>query len=201
MKMMKCEVVQDLLALYADDCCSEESKKLVEEHLRSCPECRKMLEELKKPVVREVASAPVPALTRVDQWKASIIQSVTMFLSFIALVAGVSVEAYTPSGTFNGVCSLAVIIPVTAFLLSQVNWYFVRQYRSKGQFSVFSMLITLLLSLCGYVWAWVHYDLTVALSSSESPLVLFGVGIGLTLSFCILSMVLSGVYAECLGKE
>ena len=201
MKMMKCEVIQDLLALYADDCCSEESKKLVEEHLRSCPECRKVLEEMKTPVVREVTSAPVPALTRVDQWKASIIQSVTMFLSFIALVAGVSVEAYTPWGTFNGVCSLAVIIPVTAFLLSQVNWYFVRQYRSRGQFSVFSMLITLLLSLCGYVWAWVHYDLTAAFSSSESPIVLFGGGIGLTLLFCILSMVLSGVYAECLGKE
>lgn len=201
MKMMKCEVVQDLLALYADDCCSAESKKLVEEHLRSCPECQKILEEMETPVVREITSTPVPALTRVNQWKASIIQSVTMFLSFIALVAGVSLEAYTPSGTYNGVYSLAVIIPVTAFLLSQVNWYFVRQYRSRGQFSVFSMLITLLLSLCGYVWAWVHYDLTVALSSSESPLLLFFGGIGLTLLFCILSMVLSGVYAECLGKE
>lgn len=41
MKKICCEVIMDLLPLYADDCCSEDSRKLVEEHLKECPECRK----------------------------------------------------------------------------------------------------------------------------------------------------------------
>lgn len=46
--MLKCEVIQDLLPLYLDDCCSGESKRLVEEHLKECPACRRMCENMKK---------------------------------------------------------------------------------------------------------------------------------------------------------
>lgn len=35
-----CEVVQDLLPLYLDGCCSEQSGKIVEEHLAGCSDCR-----------------------------------------------------------------------------------------------------------------------------------------------------------------
>lgn len=35
-----CNVISDLLPLYADKVCSEESRRLVEEHLRDCPQCR-----------------------------------------------------------------------------------------------------------------------------------------------------------------
>lgn len=36
-----CEVIQDLLPLYEDDCCSAQSRKIVEDHLAQCPDCRK----------------------------------------------------------------------------------------------------------------------------------------------------------------
>lgn len=42
---ISCDVIRDLLPLYHDNVCSEESKTLVEEHLEQCEECR---EELKK---------------------------------------------------------------------------------------------------------------------------------------------------------
>ena len=42
-----CNVIQDLLPLYADDACSEESRDLVREHLQECGECSSMLERLK----------------------------------------------------------------------------------------------------------------------------------------------------------
>ncbi len=42
-----CNIIKDLLPLYVDDICSEESKKLVEEHLKSCNNCKKYLKELK----------------------------------------------------------------------------------------------------------------------------------------------------------
>lgn len=42
-----CDVIQDLLPLYIDQACSEESRKLVEEHLSECGDCMKMLEMMK----------------------------------------------------------------------------------------------------------------------------------------------------------
>ncbi|MBR4500624.1 MAG: zf-HC2 domain-containing protein [Clostridia bacterium] len=42
----ECEVIRDLLPLYADEVCSEKSRGLVEEHLAECPECKAVLREL-----------------------------------------------------------------------------------------------------------------------------------------------------------
>ena len=35
-----CDLIRDLLPLYQDGVCSEESRAAVEEHLRECPSCR-----------------------------------------------------------------------------------------------------------------------------------------------------------------
>ena len=42
-----CSVIQDLLPLYIDGVCSEESRKLVKAHLAECTVCGQMLEEMK----------------------------------------------------------------------------------------------------------------------------------------------------------
>ena len=44
----ECDVIRDLLPLYADDACSEHSRALVEEHLDECPSCSEMLQRLKE---------------------------------------------------------------------------------------------------------------------------------------------------------
>lgn len=41
-----CNIIEDLLPLYVDDMVSEDSRQLVEEHLKTCPACRKMQEEM-----------------------------------------------------------------------------------------------------------------------------------------------------------
>jgi len=43
-----CEVIRDLIPLYVDDVCSAESKKMVENHLKNCNECKEILETIKK---------------------------------------------------------------------------------------------------------------------------------------------------------
>ena len=48
---MKCEVVRDLMPLYLDECCSESSRELVEEHLKECDCCRKMAEQMRKELI------------------------------------------------------------------------------------------------------------------------------------------------------
>ena len=42
-----CNVIRDLLPLYADDACSDDSRKLVEEHLAECPACGGILRRLR----------------------------------------------------------------------------------------------------------------------------------------------------------
>ena len=41
-----CNIIEDLLPLYVDDMVSEDSRKLVEEHLKECLACQKMQEEM-----------------------------------------------------------------------------------------------------------------------------------------------------------
>ena len=45
---LDCEVIRDLLPLYADQACSEQSRALVNEHLLDCADCRDMLQKLKE---------------------------------------------------------------------------------------------------------------------------------------------------------
>ena len=41
MSQITCGVVRDLLPLYVDGCCGADSRRLVEEHLAGCPDCRR----------------------------------------------------------------------------------------------------------------------------------------------------------------
>jgi len=45
---MNCKIVGDLLPLYHDNVVSDESRKLVEDHLASCSECSKMLDDMRE---------------------------------------------------------------------------------------------------------------------------------------------------------
>lgn len=47
-KKLSCAVVQDLLPLYVDGVCSDESKRLVEAHLAECADCRALCTALKE---------------------------------------------------------------------------------------------------------------------------------------------------------
>ena len=44
---LPCKVVEDILPMYYDKICSEESTALVEEHLKDCPFCSRMLANLR----------------------------------------------------------------------------------------------------------------------------------------------------------
>lgn len=50
MKTKQCEVIQDLLPLYIDSICSEESRHMVSEHLEGCAECKRLYENMTESV-------------------------------------------------------------------------------------------------------------------------------------------------------
>ena len=48
---LSCKVIEDVLPMYYDGVCSEESAALVEEHLKECPHCSHILSELRSDIV------------------------------------------------------------------------------------------------------------------------------------------------------
>lgn len=196
---MNCNIVKDLLPLYVDDCCSEESALAVKEHIESCPQCKTLYESMKaSSQITPPVSAPV-SLNRIRDWKASVLQSVLLFVSFAIITVGVALEAATPTGLVNGYWAGNVVVPATGFLLSLANWYFVKLYKSRKRFSTCSMLTTLGITVCGYIWLKLHYEAMLVLTVFD--VYYWWHGIVLTAVFCVLSKVLSSQYAKMLGKE
>lgn len=56
MNRYSCKVIQDLLPLYIDDCCSSESRQIVATHVEECLDCRQALIEMRQPF----SPAPFP---------------------------------------------------------------------------------------------------------------------------------------------
>ena len=193
---MDCNVIKDLLPLYVDECCSEESTRLVAEHLDTCEGCRKIYDQMRVTYQSYEEKPNTVKLRRVSDWKASVLQSVMLFVSFAIITLGVFLEGSTPTGNTNGLWAVALIVPATGYLLSLVNWFFLRVYKNRKIFSVCSCLATLGITLLGYGWATIHYAGGIAIAS---PLVWCGVA--LSAVFCVLSKVLSNQYALLLGRE
>ena len=209
---MNCNIVKDLIPLYVDGCCSEESKKIVEEHIENCVECKKLFEDMKlQSDIVTVSEAP-KTFSKLNDWKASLLQSVLLFLSFGLITIGVALEARTPSSIGNGFWALNLVIPSTGFMLSLANWYFVKMYKNRKTFSNYSFISTLGVTLIAYVWSVFHYEMNLTDLFSEHNFsgileVLYAVlhfnggGFLLTAVFCVLSKILSNRYAKMLGKE
>lgn len=209
---MNCNIVKDLIPLYIDGCCSEESKKVVEEHIRDCDDCKSLLEDMKSSSDIITVSESPKTFSKLNDWKASVLQSVLLFLSFALITVGVALEARTPSGIRNGFWALNLVIPATGFMLSLANWYFIRVYKSRKCFSNYSLIATLGITLSAYIWSGFHYEINLfdllagndfanVLEILHALLLLNGIGILLTVVFCTLSKTLSNQYAKMLGKE
>lgn len=209
---MNCDIVKDLIPLYIDGCCSKESTKIVEEHIRVCGDCKKLLDDMKSPSNIVAVSETPKKFSKLNDWKASVLQSVLLFFSFALITIGVALEAKTPSGIGNGFWALNLVIPATGFMLSLANWYFIRIYKSRKSFSFFSLIATLGITLSAYIWSGFHYELNLLELFSECNFVelldvmqgilfLNGFGIVLTIVLCVLSKTLSNQYAKMLGKE
>ncbi len=200
---MEHEIILDLLPLYADGCCSEASRRAVEEHLAQCNACKEALQAMAAPLPEEQHISPKPV--QVTQWKASVLQAVLLFVCFGIITLGVALEAATPAGLLNGYWAFVLVVPSTGALLSLSNWFFVRLYKSRKRFSWTCCGVNALFSLLCCVWTLYHYGWFPVLfrdwSASGSLLMLYAWGIGVTGLFVVLSKVLSSRYARLLGKE
>ncbi len=67
MTKYECEIIKDLLPLYADGVASEASLDMVERHLEECASCRKLLAECTRPVFAEFPASKTSPLSGLDK--------------------------------------------------------------------------------------------------------------------------------------
>ena len=95
---MNCGIIQDLLPLYHDGVCSPESRTEVEEHLKTCPDCRAALAAMDAPLPEAEKAAPddaaaVRSLSRAWEkgkrrawWKGAVLAAAAFSVVISALV-------------------------------------------------------------------------------------------------------------------
>lgn len=207
---MDCNIIKDLIPLYIDGCCSEKSVEEVKNHLKTCNECKAAFESMNTNLTSECIISETPKPDRINNWKASVLQSVLFLLSFLLITLGVSVEASTGYIDFgNGMAAFNAVVPATGFMLSLSNWYFVKLYKNRKIFSWCSCALSVFISLCAFIWCAFHYEMNVFdmflgasfIDTAKGIAFLFGFGIILTAFFAFLSKTLSDLYAKMLGKE
>ncbi|MFJ8099972.1 MULTISPECIES: zf-HC2 domain-containing protein [unclassified Lysinibacillus] len=87
---MNCNIIKDLLPSYIDGICSEDTTKVVEEHLHHCEECRLYLEVMEQPtndiLPEEVIIAKAP-FKRINK-KRRIQVLISILITFIITIIG-----------------------------------------------------------------------------------------------------------------
>jgi len=94
---ISCDIIRDLLPLYAEDLVSEDSRKLVDEHLCGCDECVKVLANLKKETKIPMESDP-KTLNKVKRTicRRRILSVMAAMLSLITLASLVITYLFVP---------------------------------------------------------------------------------------------------------
>lgn len=80
-----CNIVKDLLPLYADNACTESSKQLVEEHIKTCTDCATTLNAMKQPIeVKEKPAVQAGALKKATRRLQ--LRTIIIFILVIAII-------------------------------------------------------------------------------------------------------------------
>jgi hypothetical protein len=85
---MDCEIIRDLLPLYADGLTSKSSNRQIEDHIRSCPECRQLRDEMCAPMEQKPEENEQQILERVykKQRRKTILSWVAIALALVLSV-------------------------------------------------------------------------------------------------------------------
>lgn len=96
----QCKIIEDLLPLYHDGVCSEESRQMVEEHLSQCEECRSLLSKIDGELVSPAKDKDLKMLKDISKAvrkdrKKSLLAGILITLAVVLLLfAGLSTWWY-----------------------------------------------------------------------------------------------------------
>lgn len=146
---MKCELARDLIILYAEDLCSKETAKDLEEHLKQCQECSKRLEEYKRELEEtKTENAEVDDLQPMKKVKKKLVRGkIKIAILCIVLVGILGTVGYLSYGQITNECmsfsTLADVIKIKSVCKSLVKgdtepFINILAYRIENQYSAAS---------------------------------------------------------------
>ena len=93
--IISCKIAEDLLPLYLDSSCSEDSRAALEEHLKDCPSCRMKLNRMQRDITGEIhPKQSTPKLAnyakkvRRHRVRVAVLVAVVSILSSVVLALG-----------------------------------------------------------------------------------------------------------------
>lgn len=148
---ISCEIVKDLLPNYIEDIVSEDSKKLVSEHLENCDCCKKELENMSALIeVEPIEKIKFDYLKRIHK-KAKIILVICLVLTVFAnIISAFLTDANSDEAILTLVIALFALtiiiirlLPLFGLVLS--FWMF---RKTKKKWAKVIWIITLVLCAC-----------------------------------------------------
>lgn len=181
-----CEVVQDLLPLYADGVCSPASRTLIDGHITTCPDCAAMLDSLRAPdaagdVLRREADGVIARQRKVFRRKSAVAGAVTASILAVPVLVCLIVNLAVGHGL-----SWFFIVLSALLLTASVTVLPLMLSRDRGLWTAvgFTASLLLLLGVC-------------CLYTHGSWFLIAASGVLLGLSVCLLPFVLqSRVFRE-----
>ena len=155
-----CEVIRDLLPLYADEACSETSRGIVEEHLQECDACREQLRMLKQTEIddclqNEKALVIRDGARRFKRQSAAVGSAVSGFF-MIPILAYLVINIYSRSPLSVFFIVLASLLVAASLILVPLA---VPENKAFWTFCSFCVSLVILLAVtCLYshgTWFWI----------------------------------------------
>lgn len=89
----ECNIIRDVLPLYAENIASPDTAEFVQEHLKTCAECQKEYERIKEPEVIQSQRGAIPLINLKRKMRAKKIQTV-VFTAILVIAVLVSAFAF-----------------------------------------------------------------------------------------------------------
>ena len=147
MNKMECYVIGDLLPLYIDNACSEQTAKDVEAHLETCEKCRKLYGEMKSDVKEAIHTPEFDSKGIFNHIRRNIIGIIIALAAIISCFV-INLEAAWAGGPAT-VANLAVTISYIVFW--SAFSFFSGKYSPLVRTSFVISIITLVSSLTGLI--------------------------------------------------
>lgn len=177
---LNCEIIRDLLPLYSDNVCSEESKAVVDEHLKECEPCREELKAisdnkpaallkldsealiigkyrrilLKKLLFFAVCAVIIPLLTAAIAYWYGDNQNMIFIITAASLLFYVYIPAVVQKKRDLWITASSVIAPVVTLFCTDLlgdMWRFISYYKEDGDIAVILPIASISVFILIYV--------------------------------------------------
>ncbi len=142
--MDNCDVVRDLLPLYVDGLCSEPSRRMVDGHVRSCPDCARMLARLQNSACEDSLRREASAVLAPRRWRNRAFAASCTLAAFMCVPACLLARAWQRSE--DPYAWLLLLAPALLVVMS-TTLLPLRTRRYTGRWTVLGYVSSLML-LC-----------------------------------------------------